>query len=269
MMKDIELGQGKFIRVNGIEMYYEDFGTGTPLLLLHGGLGTAAANWDAYLPTLAKEFRVIAPDCRGHGKSNNASGEWTYSLMAADIAAFIKELDLQKPFVCGWSDGGQIGLELAMRYPGLASAYILGAVWKEFTDIYLQSLQAWGLYGPGDVKIDQFQEAMSEYVDLLKSIHSPQGAEFWQELLIGTSNLWLTPANYSDDDFKNIVDSMLVVIGDRDQFIPIEDAVSMYRLIPGAELAVIPGADHSLSLFRAPEFLEVILQYLKRKETEA
>lgn len=259
--------QGKFIQINGIKMYYEDHGTGHPLVLLHGGGGTGSANWAEYLLALSQDFRVITPDCRGHGRTNNPSGELSYARMADDIAVFIKEIELDKPFICGWSDGGQIVLELAMRYPGLASAYIAGAVWKDFTDFYIQSLRGLGMEKPGKVNIDQLQKAMPEYAELLKNIHSPQGEEYWKELLKEISRMWLTPLNYTKEDFLKMEEPILIVIGDRDQFIPLENEVAIFRFIPHAELAVIPGADHNLSLTNAKEFSEIILEYLKRHTT--
>ena len=255
---------GKFIHANGIEMYYEEHGKGYPLVLLHGGMGTGSANWGAYLPKLTPEFRVIMPNSRGHGRTANPTGEWHYALMANDIAAFVRELALEKPLIGGWSDGGQIVLELAMRFPSLASAYIAGAVWKDFTDFYVQSLQGLGMEKPGQVDILQFEKSMPEYAELIQRIHAPQGTEYWKELLVGISNLWLTPLDYVDEDFQKIQEPILIVIGDGDQFIPVEDAVAMYRLIPTAELAVVPGADHSLSMTRVKEFSEIMKNYFSR-----
>ena len=257
-------GEGNYIAVNGIEMYYEDLGVGNPLVLLHGGTATALLNWEEYLTTFSKEFRVIAPDCRGHGKTNNPSGEWSYRVMADDIAALIAELDLKKPNICGWSDGGQMAVELAMRYPGLANAYIVGAVLKDFSDVYLQSLREWGFEGPGEVDINRMEKGTPEYVEYLRSIHSPQGAEYWKELLNGLSIMWYTPLNYTDDDFSNISEPMLITIGDRDQIIPVEHSAAMYRLVPNAELAVLPNADHSLPRTKVKPFADILLEFLKR-----
>ena len=261
------LKDGNSISVNGIEMYYEDIGQGPPLLLLHGGTGNASINWEAYYPAFSKEFRVIAPDIRGHGRTNNPLGELSYKLMADDIAIFIKEIGLQKPNICGWSDGGQIGLELAVRYPGLASAYIVGGVSKDFSDEYIQSLREIGFEGPGDFNINLFKNAFPERVELLRSIHSSQGADYWKELLTVISTLWLTPLTFTDDDFINILESVLIIIGDRDQFTPVEDAVAMYRLIPKVDLAVIPNADHSLPRTNVKEFSDITLEFIKRHAT--
>lgn len=266
-MAEIKVGpaqHGNFATVNGIEMYYEDHGEGNPLLMLHGGTGTASSNWEAYFPAFSKEFRVIAPDFRGHGSTNNPLGEWSYGVMADDIVALITDLELQKPHICGWSDGGQVALELAMRYPGLASAYIVGAAVKDFSDVYLQALTQWGFVGPGEVDFSRIQKATPEYVELVRSLHFPQGAEYWKELLTGLSKMWFTPLNYNNDDFLKISEPLLILIGDRDDLIPVEDSAAMYRLIPNAELAVVPNADHALPRANVNMFSDTVLEFLKR-----
>lgn len=270
MMKiEVDLTKhGHFASVNGIEMYYIDHGEGDPLVMLHGGTGTALGNWNSHIPTLSQKFRVIAPDCRGHGRTNNPQGEWSYGLMADDIAALIIGLGLQNPFICGWSGGGQIALELAMRYPDLASAYIVGAVWKDFSDSYLQSIKDLGFESPGEVNFDQVQTTTPEWVEAMRELHSHQGSEYWKELLTGISTLWLTPMNYTDEDFRNISSTMLIIIGDRDQFIPVEDAVAIYRLIPNTELAIVPNADHSLSRTKIDIFTDVVVDFLNRNRAQ-
>ena len=266
-MAEIDVGSsqhGNFTTVNGIEMYYEDHGVGNPLVMLHGGTGTALGNWEAYLPAFSQEFRVIAPDLRGHGRTNNPSGEWSYDLMADDISALITDLGLKNPYICGWSDGGQIALELAMRYPGLAGAYIAGAVWKDFSDSYLQSLKNWGFEGPGEVNFDQIESVTPGYIDMIQELHSHQGSDYWKDLLTGISTMWFTPLNYTDEDFRKISANILIVIGDSDQLIPVEHAVEMYRLIPNAELAVVPNADHSLPRTKIDMFSDTVMEFLNR-----
>jgi pimeloyl-ACP methyl ester carboxylesterase len=254
---------GNLISVNDIEMYYEDHGAGPALLLLHGGTGSSKG-WEGYFDTFFEGYRIIAPDLRGHGRTNNPSGEWNYSIMADDIASFIKELDLQKPYICGWSDGGQIGLELAIRYPGLASAYIVGGVSKENPNENLQPLREIGFVGPGEVNINQYEIARPEWVKILRAIHSPQGAEYWKELLTGISRLWMTPFNYSNDDLAKIIESTLIIIGDRDHHIPVETAVALYRMIPNSDLAVLPNADHYITRTHVKEFSNLVLDFINR-----
>ena len=254
---------GKFVSVNGIEMYYEDHGAGPALLLLHGGTGTSK-QWENYFSTFSQGYRVIAPHSRGHGRTNNPSGEWKYSIMTDDIAAFIKEMDLHKPHICGWSDGGQIGLDLAIRYPDIASSYIIGAAWKEISETDFESLYELGFNGPGDVNFKQMEKTAPDFVERVRNIHSFQGAEYWKELLIGISKLWFTPFKYNDEELINIQVPILFVIGDKDDIIPVETAVALYRLIPNSDLAVLPNADHSITRTHVKEFSNLVLEFIKR-----
>lgn len=115
---------GHYVQANGLQIYYEEYGRGVPLLLIHEGVDTLSM-WAPHIPTFARHFRVIAPDSRGHGRTKNPAEQLSYRLMAEDMAAFICALELNKPFVCGYSDGGQIALELGIHYPHLAQGYIM------------------------------------------------------------------------------------------------------------------------------------------------
>jgi pimeloyl-ACP methyl ester carboxylesterase len=107
---------GKYAPVNGIRLYYETYGTGEPLLLLHGNNSSIAA-FERQIPELAKTYRVIALDSRGQGNSSADSTRLTYELFADDTAAFLDFLGVDSANVLGWSDGGNIGLLLALRHP--------------------------------------------------------------------------------------------------------------------------------------------------------
>jgi pimeloyl-ACP methyl ester carboxylesterase len=107
---------GKYASVNGIRLYYEIYGAGEPLLLLHGNNSSIAA-FDRQIPELAKHYQVIALDSRGQGNSSADSTRLTYELFADDTAAFLDLLGIDRAHVLGWSDGGNIGLLLALRHP--------------------------------------------------------------------------------------------------------------------------------------------------------
>jgi pimeloyl-ACP methyl ester carboxylesterase len=119
------------LEVKGATIRYQDRGEGPVLLLVHGGLG-AGSEWDLIAKKLAESFRVITPDSLGHGRSPNPAGELSYPLLADDLAAIAKTLELDRPTVVGWSDGGQVALELAVRHPGLAGALVLDGAYLEF-----------------------------------------------------------------------------------------------------------------------------------------
>ena len=130
----------KFVQANGINIHYEEYGSGIPLILLHGGTGTIE-EWEPLIPSFEQNFHIYALDSRGHGKTENPSGKLSYRVMADDVAAFIQALDIQKPFVCGYSDGGQICIELGMRYQGLSRGLVIGAASYSFSEAYFESLK--------------------------------------------------------------------------------------------------------------------------------
>jgi len=255
---------GKYVQVNGINLHYEEYGDGVPLILLHGGTSTLE-DWKPLIPAFDPHFHVYALDSRAHGKTDNPSGKLSYRMMAEDVAAFIEALDIHRPLVCGYSDGGQIALELAMRCPGLARALVIGAAWYKFSDAYVSALKTWGFERPGEYDFDWVQANFPHFVENWKLHHHPDDPDYWKALLLQISELWLTPLNYTEYDFKQITDPVLILIGDRDGMIPLDDAIEMYQMIANAELAVLPNADH-LSVVTNPEtFMYIVLGFLARQ----
>lgn len=256
---------GKFVQANGINIHYEEFGEGAPLILLHGGSGTLD-EWRPMIPFFASFFHVYVLDSRGHGKTDNPAGKLSYRMMADDVAAFIEALEIPRPLVCGYSDGGQIALELALRHPGLARALVVGAAWYRFSEEYVNALKTWGFEKPGEYNFEWVEANFPFFVEDWKKSHYREGdPDYWKKLMLQLSDLWLTPLDYSESDFKRITDPVLILIGDRDGMVPLDDAIGMYRMIPTAELAVIPNADHMGVLMKPETFTHLLLEFLKRQ----
>lgn len=256
--------QGHYVLANELDMYYEENGNGEPLILLHGGTVTSQM-WQPHIPFFAQYFRVIAPDSRGHGRTNNPTGELSYRIMADDVAAFIQALGLKKPLVFGYSDGGQIALEIGMRYSNLTKVLVVGAAWYKFTEAYLNSLKAMGFEGPDTVNIEYLQRNDPSWIEFLKTEHSrTDDPDYWQRLLKQISTMWWTPLDYGVEDFQKITEPTLILIGDRDGLIPLEDAIEMYQLIPNAELAILPNATHITAVADDGLFLRIVLDFLFR-----
>jgi pimeloyl-ACP methyl ester carboxylesterase len=235
---------GRSIDVNGVALYYEEHGEGDPLILIHGGLGSSA-NWQAMLPHLVDGFHVITPDSRGHGRSTNPAGELSYPLIADDVAALIAALKLARPVVGGWSDGGQVALELGARHPGVAGGLVVGAAYPDFVGTGLREAHK-GLLGADDAgtpDIAQLEEHLGDFAAVVKSWH-PGGSQQWQALVQQTAPMWLDYAGLTPDDLQRIVDPALVLAGDRDELFSLDLMVSLYRALPNAELAICPEADH-------------------------
>jgi pimeloyl-ACP methyl ester carboxylesterase len=253
----------QFVEANGLNIYYQEYGSGRPLLLLHGGTVTSNM-WQPFLPSFVPHFKVITPDSRGHGKTNNPNDEQlSYHLMADDVAAFIQALNLTEPLVFGYSDGGQIALEIGMRHPGLTGALVVGAAWYKFSEIYINGLKAFGLEKSGVVNIEKIQRDHPETIPSLEAEHARADApDYWKTLLKQYSVLWWEPLDYTADDFRKITEPTLVVLGDRDELIELEQAVDMYHLVPDCELAILPNATHSSP--NAKLLTDTVLDFLLR-----
>src|SRR3712207_6152520 len=236
---------GTYIEANGLRVYYEVCGEGEPLLLLHGGTATCRS-WASHLPAFTEYFRVFCPDSRGHGRTDNPAGELGYHAMADDVAALIEALGLLRPLVVGYSDGGQIALELGMRHPGLARALVLGGTQFRFSEAYLEDARALLRIAEGEeVDPEKLEREHPDFVDYLREAHGHvYGPGYWKTYVKQIASLWLTPLRYAPGDLASITDPVLILTGDRDG-VATEESVELFRLLPNAELAVAPGSDHS------------------------
>lgn len=253
-----------YVEVNGARLYCERFGHGEPLVLLHGGLGTGR-DWEHLIPSLAQDFHVVTVDVRGHGLSSGSSDSLSYPQIADDIASAIKSLGLEHPYVAGWSDGGQHVLQLGLRYPKLARALIVGAAdYRSSAESREWVREFFGMTDDGHVDLAVLDRMLGESAPRYHAKH-PGGDEQWRSLARMTARLWLDYEGLSDEEYGRIETPALVVVGDRDEDVTVEDAVSMYRAIPGAELAVCPGANHFIP-WRRPEWLvATIREFLDRQ----
>lgn len=254
------------VSANGLQMYYEAYGEGYPLILLHGGTATVSSFHDQ-IPAFVKDFRTIAIDSRGHGKTDNPARELSYATMADDVAAFIRVMSLNAPIVLGFSDGAQIALELGLRHPGLARALVLGGAYYRFSKQYQDGLRSFGFEGPQeDGGTAHVREVPEEWADYLRQEHAREGdPDYWKTLMDQIAILWWTPLNYTFEDFLKISVPTLIVSGDREEASEVEQSVEMYRMIPKAELFIVPNAGHMQS--GAQMSSAFVLEFLRRNST--
>jgi pimeloyl-ACP methyl ester carboxylesterase len=242
----------EYAEVHGIKMYYEVHGEGRPVVLLHGGTSTIQASFAEQIPVLARSHRVIAIEQMGHGHTGDVAGrELSYEGMAEDTAALLAQLGISNADVIGWSDGGQLALRLAITHPDLvrrvvASGVGLGAVTP-------QMQQAMRSLSP-----DRWSaQARDEYARL-----SPDGAQHWPVFFDKIRTMWAKPSwGFTEQDLGKIKATVLIVAGDRD-FTRVEETARIYRTIPGARLAILPGTDH-FTFQKRPGWLDpMILDFL-------
>jgi pimeloyl-ACP methyl ester carboxylesterase len=258
--------RGHSIEVNGATLYYEERGTGTPVVLIHGGL-MSSAMWGSVLPELGDGFRLITPDSRAHGRSTNPSGMLSYAQLADDLAALIDELGLNRPVVAGYSDGGQVALELSAGHPHAAGALIIGGAYPDFAGSGLrESMKAFlGADAAGRPDFEHIDAILGESAGFLKPMH-PGGKEQWDALVQQSAPMWLDYEGLTDDEVGGINAPTLVFTGDRDDQIALDLMVSLYRTLPNAELAVCPQADHLAPIGpeRAGVFATMICDFARR-----
>ena len=239
--------------VNGISMYYAIYGQGTPVLLIHGGLGSSDV-WAAEIPLLAKHHEVIVADSRGQGRSTTNSERLTYTLMADDYLALLDYLKVRQVALVGWSDGGIIGLDIAIHHPDRLSA------------LFAQAANASpdGLIAMSPVEKQDFLsrvhrligQAKGHVVSVVRAAGSRVLAIFGRSASAAPPSpslalqkeilkLWVTEPHYSEEELASIRVRTAIVIGDHDDVIRLDHTKYLARTIPGAQFIILHGVGHS------------------------
>lgn len=242
---------GSTVEANGIVTYYDEQGTGRPLVLLHGGMAPNLA-WMGQIDELAACYRVLAPERRGHGHTPDADGPYTYDLMVEDTAAFLRALDLPPAHLVGWSDGGIIALLMAIRHPDLVSKVVaFGA--NASSDGYQARAIDSLLEQPEDGNELRMFRALYDPV-------SPDGPEHFDVVWAKVKELWAAPFDFTDQ-LAGVAAPTLVMVAD-DDLVTLDHALAMYRALPHGELAVLPGLSHAAPMERPGLFNRVVLDFL-------
>ncbi|MEK1887171.1 MAG: alpha/beta hydrolase [Phyllobacterium sp.] len=224
--------------VNGIEMYYAVYGKGPPVLLIHGGLGYADI-WGAQVADLSKDHMVIVAESRGHGRSTRTAAPYSYDLMASDYVALLDFLKVDKAALVGWSDGGIIGIDIAMKHP------------EKLTKVFAQAANT----KVDGLKPDVMQnKTFAGYIDHAGQIYkkiSPTPDQY-DAFVEQISAMWNSEPNWSDEDLKKIKTPIAIVLGDHDEAITREHTEYMAKTIPGAQLIILDNASH-FAMVQDPE----------------
>lgn len=260
---------GQYADVNGINLYYETYGTGRPMILLHGGLGLGEM-FGPILPALAERHRVIAPDLQGHGHTADIDRPLDLRFMADDIAALIRHLGLEKPDVVGYSLGGGVALQLAVRHPDTVGRLVMASanVWR--SAIYPEMLAQ---QGQMDASAAEFLKETPMYQSYMQAAPRP---EDFPRLLDKIGKAMANDFDYSEE-VRGLRVPTLIVAGDCDMAPPSHYA-EVFKLLGGGlrdggwmgegrpegghALAILPGVTH-YSMFASPLFAAVTLDFLK------
>jgi pimeloyl-ACP methyl ester carboxylesterase len=243
---------GETININGIEMYYELRGAGAPLVLLHGGTGVGS-NWSLIFKDAPAGYRLIVPDLRGHGRSTNPSGKFTFRQSALDVFAMLDHLCIEQFKAVGVSLGAKTLLHMATQQPARVQAMVLVSATPYFPE------QARAIMR--QVNPDNRTEAEWEQMRRWHKHGDEQIRALWK--MANAFKDSYDDMNFTPPLLSTITARTLIVHGDRDPLYPIGMAVELYRSIPHSYLWVVPNGGHG-PIFgnMAAEFAKTALAFL-------
>jgi len=241
-----------YVAVNGLNMYYEVEGSGPPLLLLHGGLTTIDYSFGKVRADLAQRWTTIAVEQQAHGRTADIPRNVTYADMADDTAATMRQLGFENADVFGWSDGGNVGFQLALRHPALVRKL---ATFGSFCAMD-------GLY-PEIVKFFETATANDFDAELRETHIKVSGrADAWNQLFERTKTMNFPPEHWGSQNLGNIAAPVLFMIGDADILKP-EHAVEVFRLLRHGQLAILPGTNHFAPVTKPALIYPTVEAFLK------
>jgi pimeloyl-ACP methyl ester carboxylesterase len=242
---------GSYVDANGVRTYYEEHGEGEPLLLMHGGFCTIETFF-GQTPELAKRYRVILPERRGHGRTADVEGPITYDLMAEDTIAFMEALGVDSAHLVGYSDGANVALLVAMSRPDLVRTLV--SISGNFDSD--------GLTEEGRARFETMQP--ETFIPMLTDAYkrtSPDGPEHWPVVFEKIRRMFLNEPKIAPAELAAIKAPTLVLAADRD-LMTLEHTVALFRAVPNAKLCIVPGTTHALLFEKAMAVNAVLLEFL-------
>ncbi|MGO7370850.1 alpha/beta fold hydrolase [Rhizobium ruizarguesonis] len=216
--------------VNDIKMYYAEYGEGEPILFIHGGLGNADV-WGHQVADFAKDHLVIVADSRGHGRSTRSQQPFGYDLMTSDYVALLDYLKIDKVTLVGWSDGGIIGIDMAMKHP------------EKLTRVIAQAANV----TTDGVKADVMNnKTFNDYINVAGEYYrklSPTPNEY-DAFVTQISEMWATQPVWTAADLGKIAVPVTLAIGDHDEAVKLDHTEMMAKEIPGTKLVILKNVSH-------------------------
>jgi pimeloyl-ACP methyl ester carboxylesterase len=232
-----------------VRMWYEDRGQGDPLVLLHpGGAGVDSRALTPAVEAQSQVFHVYTPEQRGHGRTADVAGPITFQLMADDTIAFIETVIGRSVDLFGYSDGAGVALVVALRRPDLVRRLVF------FSGVFHHDGWASGVLD-GEPP-DSFKVSYGEL--------SPDGIEHYETVVAKLAEMHVHEPALDHQDLRKIACRTLLIVADDDE-VRLEHAVAMYRNLPDAELAVVPGTSHGL-LPEKPDLCNLLITEFLTKD---
>jgi pimeloyl-ACP methyl ester carboxylesterase len=230
MSRKVKFKQG-YSDVNGLTMYYEVYGEGKPLVLIHGGGSTIQTSFGRIIPLLAKHRQIVAVELQAHGRTNDRNADLSFEQDADDVATLLNNIGITKAVILGFSNGGQTAIEIALRYTSLVNKLILCSTFYKRSAAFPEFWEGF----KGEVKFSIMPQV---YKNEFLRVNADQDA------LLNMFNKDVRRMrefkDWSEDQIRSIQAPTLVINGDADVGSP-EHAVEMFRTIPDCHLMIFPG----------------------------
>lgn len=219
-----------YSEVNGLKMYYEIYGSGYPLVLIHGGGSTIQSSFANIIPLFARNHMVIAMELQAHGRTNDRETDLSFEQDADDVAILLQNLKISKADFLGFSNGGHTAIEIALQHPSIVNKLIIASAfynrnavdplfWDGFDHVILSDMP--------EILRDDFLRVNNDEAALLNMFNKDvQKMKFFK--------------GWTREQMQSINVPTLVINGNQDVG-SVEHSVEMYRLIPGCQLAIVPG----------------------------
>ncbi len=253
-----------YVEINGAKIYYNAYGEDrpgrAPIVLIHGSTIDSHTDWDGVIPALAEHYRVFAPDCRGHGRSNNPHLSYSFRELAADVAAFVHTMGYEKAHIIGHSNGGNVALVTLMEHPDIVQTCIPQAA-NAFVTPYLVERE------PVYFDPERIEHEEPAWMNEMIALHEvTNGKDYWRTLVKITMIETMTEPNYSPEQLNLVTRPVLAIMGAEDKSNAADEhAQFIAKHIPKAELWVPENTGHNVHHERPGEWTARVLDFLERR----
>jgi pimeloyl-ACP methyl ester carboxylesterase len=253
-----------YIEINDATIYYRVYGDDqpkrAPIILVHGSTVDSHTDWDSIAPELARHYRVFAPDCRGHGKSNNPHMSYSFKELAQDVAACVHVMGYERAHIVGHSNGGNVALVTLMEHPEVVQACVPQAA-NAYVTRYLIEREP-RVFDPA-----RMAREAPDWLAEVKALHNEvHGKEYWRDLLWLTMKEIISEPNYSPFELARVERPTFVIMGAEDTVnAPDEHAQYIANNIPNAELWIPEATGHNVHMERREAWIAKVLDFLERR----
>lgn len=246
---------GNYLNIQDSKVYYEEYGDGTPLLLIHGAFG-GIIHFQNVIASLSKKYRVIIPDAPGQGRSEFAKSKLSYQLMAEYQSDIINSLKLDSLYVMGWSDGAVTGLILAKNRPDKVKKLIIsGANYKANGAKNLEELKKWA-------DPNWIEKNWTNWITYYKKL-APITND-WKKYVLESKEMWFQEQYFPKSDLESIKTPTLIIYGDHDMY-TIEHGTEIHNAIRNSQFCVIPNCSHDVFEDKPELITKIAIDFLNNK----